>query len=1047
MFFRFSASIAVTCLALLTFQIDAQAQRGARPTQSEVRAVIAKVQRRLNAMGYNAGRADGRLGRKTIGAIRRFQQDNGFSPTGRLTREQARMLATWRAPNRSRAGGVYVDNRSRSNGARLQTGAPPARFLKNDKALLEVLNLATKGRSHDVLAIPYYLVAKLDTDRRACEQAKVNLRDEFGAPEYIANARRIGRATLQATAKHTPTRYTLRTSATLANYSDQRGGFEIIPSTPYSGRSTRLPGNKVFHIQTKRALYNARGKSSLCLLGYWRAASSAKQMQWLPKGKVVVTASVGPDFLSIKSRSAAADFIDQYVRLYQRDRLAAQVARGRLPVAVEYTVEIIGVEQHNSGHWTIRTRPVHARLSNPKTRQLIHEFGKCAFEGDGTCKNQFGTSDSSVGPAPRTSGIVVSGNRRSERPAPPINANSPRMAQQTPSHRRNGQARAFRTARYMTHAERDRVLLAALSRSAFTDDRRTFEYAAYFAPISSPQTCQQIRFLYANELRRMDVAPKIQRQLLSLGGQSREMMQGRTFLFRNRTRLTRYDLEKKGFPLARKVLKKTSAGYTLTFRRAGSGSRDRQPEFARCELPSKRAKALGSKVRFDLDFEFKTSLDLDIVPVEREQAIRLIDRAAIANDYAPQYRHLYKGRYSTSRAPFKRHKAGTKDGYRPVMEEMLYRIDKIEHGDENFKAALKGSIVGYRVVDAISGRILFDAANAGRRDETAKVPSEQKPRPDNATDIPRNQPSRTMQEASFSEGPDVTRSRVQPAPATPSLDGLKFSQFRFMTDADELALTLADTHPQEWKSEVALLRYFTRLPSASDPNRCQALSQEAANSIRRAELADRARAELARAHRSISVGPSPNRLFRAFGTAHLGEYDFERAAFPINSAVGLPLKRFFRNSGQPYCQLKTGRIGTDLGYKWGFVSKRIRRKAAFLPITPHRKYGGHYRGHIPVPKATAKTFVRSIATKPYQGHFGKILSASGRPPTPIRSGAYSRMVIVDYIYRVSSSKNGNEAYAGRNSNVLIIEILKMRFVDPFNNIVLNEKSKKGWLYK
>ncbi|MBM3486250.1 MAG: hypothetical protein FJX67_06405 [Alphaproteobacteria bacterium] len=49
-------------------------------------ATIARVQRNLAALGYDVGRATGRMNRKTRAAIRAFETAHGHSPTGEATR-------------------------------------------------------------------------------------------------------------------------------------------------------------------------------------------------------------------------------------------------------------------------------------------------------------------------------------------------------------------------------------------------------------------------------------------------------------------------------------------------------------------------------------------------------------------------------------------------------------------------------------------------------------------------------------------------------------------------------------------------------------------------------------------------------------------------------------------------------------------------------------------------------------------------------------------------------------------------------------------------
>nr|WP_319516930.1 peptidoglycan-binding protein [uncultured Cohaesibacter sp.] len=51
-----------------------------------------EIQKALNLYGFNVGRADGALGRKSKAGIKQFQMANGFAPTGQLTQIEKQML-------------------------------------------------------------------------------------------------------------------------------------------------------------------------------------------------------------------------------------------------------------------------------------------------------------------------------------------------------------------------------------------------------------------------------------------------------------------------------------------------------------------------------------------------------------------------------------------------------------------------------------------------------------------------------------------------------------------------------------------------------------------------------------------------------------------------------------------------------------------------------------------------------------------------------------------------------------------------------------------
>lgn len=88
----------------------------ARPAADET---VRAVQQKLNELGYNAGPADGLLGRGTRAAIIAFQQDRGVAATG--VADQALLLQLQRAPSRSTA---TITPPSRSSSPPAMTDAP-----------------------------------------------------------------------------------------------------------------------------------------------------------------------------------------------------------------------------------------------------------------------------------------------------------------------------------------------------------------------------------------------------------------------------------------------------------------------------------------------------------------------------------------------------------------------------------------------------------------------------------------------------------------------------------------------------------------------------------------------------------------------------------------------------------------------------------------------------------------------------------------------------------------------------------------------------------
>jgi len=54
--------------------------------------LVEKAQKRLTELGYDVGTADGKMGQKTVEAIKKLQQDQGLTVTGKLDEETIKKL-------------------------------------------------------------------------------------------------------------------------------------------------------------------------------------------------------------------------------------------------------------------------------------------------------------------------------------------------------------------------------------------------------------------------------------------------------------------------------------------------------------------------------------------------------------------------------------------------------------------------------------------------------------------------------------------------------------------------------------------------------------------------------------------------------------------------------------------------------------------------------------------------------------------------------------------------------------------------------------------
>jgi len=77
---------------------DAPGTDGGRVASARAEQIIRSVQQWLAALGYQPGRADGRLGEDTVKALRDFEMDKGLVPRGRISAELVTRLGEAAAP-------------------------------------------------------------------------------------------------------------------------------------------------------------------------------------------------------------------------------------------------------------------------------------------------------------------------------------------------------------------------------------------------------------------------------------------------------------------------------------------------------------------------------------------------------------------------------------------------------------------------------------------------------------------------------------------------------------------------------------------------------------------------------------------------------------------------------------------------------------------------------------------------------------------------------------------------------------------------------------
>jgi peptidoglycan hydrolase-like protein with peptidoglycan-binding domain len=109
-FLKTEAILLVTALAFCSCAIfSKEAQKETPPPKQELTSdtveqqkpvlpvkptptLIAEVQTLLRNAGYKPGPADGKMGKVTVNALKKFQEENGISPTGKINQETIEKL-------------------------------------------------------------------------------------------------------------------------------------------------------------------------------------------------------------------------------------------------------------------------------------------------------------------------------------------------------------------------------------------------------------------------------------------------------------------------------------------------------------------------------------------------------------------------------------------------------------------------------------------------------------------------------------------------------------------------------------------------------------------------------------------------------------------------------------------------------------------------------------------------------------------------------------------------------------------------------------------
>ena len=187
---------AIGTLALICI-LDPQACRGSRRPKPHGNATVRADQKALNFFEFDAGGADGVAGRRTRGAIERYQAFMGYAITGKLDDAQRAMLheaQAWAQSDRSAAYpgitarellAAFVDERNGRNYC-ARTGRCPYADRQPQPALPRFDGGGDSGSIPIIPATSYGSVADLCDSVRLMEQASPVSLAPLGQPQDMA---------------------------------------------------------------------------------------------------------------------------------------------------------------------------------------------------------------------------------------------------------------------------------------------------------------------------------------------------------------------------------------------------------------------------------------------------------------------------------------------------------------------------------------------------------------------------------------------------------------------------------------------------------------------------------------------------------------------------------------------------------------------------------------------------------------------------------------------------------------------------------------------
>lgn len=868
-------------------------------------------QRSLNVLGYSAGKANGKVSRKTGRAVSRFLRDRGYDP------ETTSPLFALKLAEKESIQIVAAKKPANTSGVSSSKSQPTAKiqfhpFFKGFKTTFAIVAQYTTDQNAKLMSMTYYNKLYLRNNKALCKKEKIAAQNEFEEDEVVRRAEAAfykWRDFLKAK-KPYPARYKVRHRVKLGEYSEKLGGFTIGPAKNYNLGYT---GTKPAQFLSGSEQYRKRGSLEL-VLGCF--SSSHKFSTLWQYSSLDVTSDFGPKFLAMNKADAVQliDTLSTSRTLIVYTDFEITKTNFKIENAKFMRLEIIG-------------KRIGAQIFNPKNKKFVRKYSRKDFERPGKTSIEKNKKDKPVKaskvPSKTTEKYPAgNGDKKKPKPSQPL--------------------------KLLTQAGLREIFLSSVSSRQIADTALSARLYGKFAPDIDKAKCLDLIKMSRNEITRKQFFSDTAEKLSKLVKSAKNAVRGKRYKIVYEGRLGKYDLRKKAFVI-RHGFKKSSDEYRVTSdystKMVAPATKPKQPD---CDIREGYFNKNGSNIALRWSAIYGGVGNPTQISVQPEVADSIIERLANADDFFMEFRDLLRGRYAFSKSRLGWHRPTPGEtAFRPVIIEAEYEIVSSSVANDT-TLSIKLKITNFKIRDAFDGTTIMDTQTNQQ--------SSSEPATSNAT-IQENAPSRKVASILMAENDHPGNERVL---TRDKIAGTDVSDIPFYSAYDELILNIKSLTSQQLLNDKIVLHFASFLDIAYDKQRCKGAPKLLKNEIHRDKFIENLRQDL-KQELAVIKASTPRTIFRHKFAIALGRYDKTKSLFP------------FSKSAMPI-QYKTA-VDWDNAFIESFSARSLRKCYFGRGVIVEQRRGdvqergipikyNHGLENIPVGITKAKTFVSNSLRKP-----------------------------------------------------------------------------------